>query len=178
MKNSVIYLVMMVAVCFTVSCSTKNNPTPTSTTSKFTINGNSFTQVSGADSVTTLDGKSYNVLGVTGQSADKSASAALIIFWSGSAKPQAGSYAAVDDITKLGGGQVAILIIDKVTTAKQGIYGTTAGSSLAVAVSSSGKVSVTMPNMVIKGSNVDNTDPKNSVVTDVTGSISGTASEQ
>ena len=178
MKNNVLYLLMMAAVLFTVSCSSKNDPTPTSATYKFTVNGNSYTQVSGADSVTTVNGVSYNVLGVTGQSADKSASAGLVIFWSGTGKPTAGSYAAVDEVAKLGSGKVAILVIDKVSAAKQGVYGTTAGTSLIVAVSSSGKVSVNMPAMATKGSNFDNTDPKNSVVTDVTGSISGTAGEQ
>jgi len=169
---------MMAAVFLTASCSTKSDPTPTKTTYKFTVNGNSYTEATGADSVTTLNGISYNVLGVTGQSADKTASAGLVVFFSGTARPKAGSYTTVDDITKIGSNQVAILIIDKVSTAKNGIYGTAAGASLALAVSSAGKISITMPTLVIKGTNIDNTDPKNSVTTSVTGSISGTLAEQ
>ena len=103
----------------------------------------------------------------------------MIFFWKGTDKPKAGTYAVVGDVTKMTSGQVAVLVIDKVTVAKQGLYGTTGldGTSVTVAISASGKVSVTLPSIAIKGSNFDNTDPKNSVVTDVTGSISGSASE-
>lgn len=180
MKKQVIYLLTMVAVFLTISCSTKSDPTPTNTTFKFTVNSNAYYEVSGADSVTTLSGTSYNTLGVTGQSADKSATAAMVFFWSGTAKPKAGSYTVVSDVTKMTSGQVGVLIIDKVTVAKQGLYGTTGldGAKITVTISSSGKVSVTMPSVAISGTNFDNTDPKNTVTTTVAGSISGQAAEQ
>lgn len=178
MKNRLIYLVMLAGVVLTVSCSTKSDPTPTPTSNKFTVRSDSYTEITGVDSVTTLNGITYNALGVTGQSDDKSAKAAMIFFWSGTAKPKAGTYSTVADISKLGDGKVAILIIEKVSTAKNGVFGTTDASSLTVAVSSAGKVSVTMPSVGITGSNIDNTDPNNSVVTTVNSSLTGLAAEQ
>ncbi|ASU36395.1 hypothetical protein [Mucilaginibacter xinganensis] len=182
MKKKVMYMVLVAVCFFAYSCSTKNDPTPTTTTYKFMVNGNTYTETTAVDSATSISGgtKDLNALGVTGQSSDKSAQAAIIFFWAGTAKPKAGTYTIVGDATKIAAGQVAALVIDKVTVAKQGIYGTTGldGSTLTVAVSASGKISLTLPSIVIKGSNFDNTDPKNSVITDVTGSISGSVAEQ
>jgi hypothetical protein len=181
MKKKVMYLALVALSFFAYSCSTKNDPAPTNTTYKFTVNGTAYTQTAAADSAASISGgtKNLNALGVTGQSADKSAQAAIIFFWAGTAKPKAGTYTVVGDATTIGAGQVGALVIDKVTVAKQGLYGTTGldGTSITVAVSASGKISVTMPSIAIKGSNFDNTDPKNTVVTDVTGSISGSAGE-
>jgi hypothetical protein len=181
MKKKVMYLTLVALSFFAYSCSTKNDPTPTNTTYKFTVNGTAYTETAAADSVTSIEGgtKNLNALGVTGQSADKSAQAAIIFFWAGPAKPKAGTYTVVGDVTALAAGQVGILVIDKVNVAKQGLYATTGldGATVNVAVSSSGKISVTMSSIAIKGSNFDNTDPKNTVVTDVTGSISGSAGE-
>ncbi len=178
MKNKLTYLVMLAALVLIVSCSTKSDPTPTTTSNKFTVRGDSYTEVSGADSVTTFNGVTYNSLGITGQSTDKSAQAALIFFWSGTAKPKAGTYTTVSDISKLTAGKVAILIIEKVSTAKNGLFGTIDAATLTVAVSSSGKVSVSIPSVGITGSNIDNTDPKNSVITTIDGTLTGSAAEQ
>lgn len=180
MKNNLIYLVMLAAVVLTASCSTKSDPTPTpaATTNKFTIRGDSYTETSGVDSVATFNGVAYNALGVSGQSDDKSAQAGMIFFFSGTAKPKAGTYSTVSDVTKLGSGKVAILIIEKVSTAKNGILGTIDSGSLTVAVSSSGKLSVNMPSVSLTGSNIDNTNPNNSVVTSIDATLTGTAAEQ
>ena len=183
MKKQMMYLLMMPLSFLIWSCSTKSDPTPTNVTAKFTVNGTIYTETTAADSAASLTGsatRNLNALGVSGQSADKSAQAALIFFWAGTSKPNAGSYTVVGDASKLVAGQVAVLVIDKVTVAKQGLYGTTGldGTTITVAVSASGKIAVTMPSIAIKGSNFDNTDPKNTVVTDVTGSISGAVAEQ
>lgn len=178
-KHAMKLLIAAAAIFLTWGCSTKSDPTPTNSTFKFTVNGNAYTEVTGADSVNNLNGVNYNVLGVTGQSADKTASAGLVFFWSGTDKPKAGSYTVVSDVTKMTSGQVGVLVIDKVTVAKQGLYGTTGldGAKITVAISSSGKVFVTMPAVAISGNNFDNTDPKNTVSTTVSGSISGQAAE-
>jgi hypothetical protein len=182
MKKQLMNLVIAAAVFLAWGCSTSNDVKPANTTYKFTVNGTTYTQVTAADSTASLTGgaKTLNTLGVTGQSADKTASAGLLFFWSGTAKPKAGLYTVTGDATKMTASQVAVLVIDKVNVAKQGLYGTTGldGASITVAVSSSGKISVTMPTIAIKGTNFDNTDSKNTVTSDVTGSISGAAAEQ
>ncbi|MES2108689.1 MAG: hypothetical protein V4577_08080 [Bacteroidota bacterium] len=180
MKKHVINLLTAVTVLLIWGCSTKSDPTPTKVTGKFTVNGNAYTEIVSQDSTSSLSGQTYNVLGVSGQSADKSATAQLIIFFPGSGKPKAGAYTVVGDLTKPGSGNICGMIVtDKVSIAKQGLYSTTGldGTSVVVAVSASGKLTVTMPSIAIKGSNFDNTDPKNTVITDVTGSVSGTAVE-
>ncbi|MDP9081722.1 MAG: hypothetical protein M3O71_30280 [Bacteroidota bacterium] len=182
MKKRLIYLFMVAVSAFAYSsCKTSSDPTPATVTHKFVVNGTTYTQVSAADSATNIGGdvKNLNSLAVTGQSADKSAQAALIFFWKGTDKPKAGTYKVVGDVNKMTSGQVAVLIIDKLTVAKQGIYGATGldGTSITVAISSAGKVSVTLPSIKIAGTNIDNTDPNNSVTTSVSGSISGSAGE-
>ncbi|MCR8558951.1 hypothetical protein KXD93_14940 [Mucilaginibacter sp. BJC16-A38] len=182
MKKRVIYLIMVAASAFAYSsCKTSSDPTPAKPTYKFTVNGTTYTETAGADSATSISGevKNLNALGITGQSADKSAQAAIIFFWKGTARPKAGTYTVVGDVSKMTAGQVGALVIDKVTVAKQGLYGTTGldGTSITVVVSAAGKISVTMPSIVIKGTNFDNTDPKNTVTTDVTGTISGSGGE-
>jgi len=181
MKKQVIYLLMMPLSFLIWSCSTKSDPTPTNATYKFTINGNTYTEIASQDSTSTTGGQTFNVLGVSGQSADKSATAGVIIFFPGSGKPKAGTYAVVGDLTKpASGNQCGMIVSDKVSVAKQGLYSTTGldGTSVTVAVSSSGKLTVTMPAIAIKGSNFDNTDPKNTVITDVSGSVSGSVAEK
>ncbi|MEO6977579.1 MAG: hypothetical protein ABI113_04340 [Mucilaginibacter sp.] len=182
MKKQMMYLLMMPLSFLIWSCSTKSDPTP-NVTAKFTVNGTIYTETTAADSAASLTGsatRNLNALGVSGLSADKSAQAAMIFFWAGTSKPKAGSYTVVADATKLAAGQVAVLVIDKVNVAKQGLYGTTGldGTSVTVAVSASGKISLTIPSVAIKGTNFDNTDPKNTVTSDVTGSISGSVIEQ
>jgi len=182
MKKNVIYLIIVAASAFAYSsCKTSSDPTPAKTSYKFTVNGNTYIETAAADSATAITGnvKTLNAFGVSGQSADKSAQAAMIFFWKGTDRPKAGSYKVVGDLAKMTSGQVAVLVIDKVTVAKQGVYGPTGldGTSVTVAISSAGKMSVTMPSIAIKGTNFNNTDPQNTVTTDVTGSISGSASE-
>lgn len=182
MKKHVINLVIAAAVFLVWGCSTSNDAKPANTASKFTVNGVIYTEVTAADSAASLAGgeKTLNALGVTGKSADGTASAGLIFFFKGTAKPKAGSYTVISDATTMTAGQVGVLVIDKVNVAKQGLYGTSGldGTSIAVAVSSSGKITLTLPTIAITGTNFDNTDPKNTVTTSVTGSISGTVVEQ
>ena len=181
MKKHAMNLVFAAAAIFlTWGCSTKSDPTPAKATGKFTINGNAYTEVASQDSTSTTGGQTFNVLGVSGQSADKSATAGLIIFFRGSGKPKAGTYTVVGDLTKtVTANQCGMILSDKVSIAKQGLYSTTGldGTSVTVAVSSSGKLTVTMPSIAIKGSNFDNTDPNNTIITDVSGSVSGTIVE-
>ncbi len=179
MKKQMMYLLMMPLSFLIWSCSTKSDPKP-AVTYKFTVNGNTYTEIASQDSTSTTGGQTYNVLGVSGQSADKSATSVLIFFFPGPAKPKAGTYTITSDLTTSAGNQCGILVTDKVSIAKQGLYSTTGlnGTSVTVAVSSSGKLTVTMPAIAIKGSNFDNTDPKNTVITDVTGSVSGSVAEQ
>ena len=179
MKKQAIYLLMMPLSFLIWSCSTKSDPTPAATY-KFTVNGNTYTEIASSDSTSTTGGKTYNVLGVSGQSADKSATSVVIFFFPGSAKPKAGTYTIAGNLSTTTGNQCGILLTDKVSVAKQGLYSTTGldGTSVTVAVSSSGKLTVTMPAIAIKGSNFDNTDPHNTVITDVTGSVSGSVAEQ
>jgi hypothetical protein len=182
MKKNVIYLIMVTASVFAYSsCKTSSDPTPATVTHKFVINGTTYTETASADSASSISGgtKNLNVLAVSGQSSDKSATGVLEFIWLGTSKPKAGSYKVSGNLTTMTSSQVAILALDKVTVAKQGFYGTTGKDNVAVvvAVSSTGKLSITMPSIVVAGTNFDNTDPKNTVTTDVTGTISGTAGE-
>jgi hypothetical protein len=180
MKNRLFYIIITAVSIFAASCSTKSGVTPVSA-SQFKINGNTYIEANSADSSSTaiIAGKSFNVLAASGYSADKTAQGVIELIFMGSAKPKAGSYTTHGDLATLAAGQVSILVIDKVSVSKQGIYGSagTDGSLVVIAVSSSGKLTATLPNIEIKGSNFDNTDPKNTKATDVTGSISGTITE-
>jgi hypothetical protein len=175
------YLLMMPLSFLIWSCSTKSDPAPTDVTYKFTVNGNTYTENASQDSTSSVGGQTFNVLGISGQSADKKATAGLIIFFRGSGKPKAGAYTVIGDLTKPAeGNQCSIIVSDKISIARQGLYSTTGldGKSVTVAVSASGKLTVTIPVIAIKGSNFDNTDPKNTVITDASGSVSGGVAEK
>ena len=179
MKKKAIYFIVFALAMFTLSCSKKADVTPATTVTKFTLNGNEYIETASADSTTTTDAGTFNVLGITGFSSDNVKQASLIIVFPGSAKPKAGTYKVVGGDATIGGNQVGIIGIDKVSLSKNGLYSTTGKDnvSLTVSVSSSGKLSVSMPTIAMSGSNFDNTDPKNTVITDVNVTVSGSAIE-
>jgi hypothetical protein len=179
--KSKLFMMLMAAAIATASCSTKDDAKPSTANVKFSVNGTAYTQAAAADSATTkvIAGKSFNVFAATGYSADKTAQAAIQLFFSGSAKPSAGSYKVVGELAGLTTGQVALLVIDKVNVAKQGLYGSTGKDNVSVTISlsSSGKLTATLPTVALTGSNFDNTDPKNTVVTTVSTTASGSMAE-
>jgi hypothetical protein len=182
MKKHAMNLLIIAAVFLTWGCSTSNDAKPANATYKFTVNGTTYTEVAGKDS--TLTGgtgalSSANTLSINGQSADKASTVGLVFFWKGTAKPKAGSYQVIGDATTINSNQVGILVVEKPNSVKEGIYSTTGldGSSITVSVSGSGKLSVTMPSVAIKGTLLDNTDPKNTVSTSVSTTMSGPIAE-
>jgi len=182
MKKHVISLLAAVTAFLILGCSTSNDAKPANATYKFTVNGTTYTEVAGKDS--TLTGgsgalSSANTLTINGQSADKTATVGLEFFWKGTAKPKAGSYQVIGDGSTMTDSQVGVLVVEKPNSVKEGIYSTTGldGSSITVAVSSTGKISVTMPSVAIKGTFLDNTDPKNTVSTSVSTTMSGPVAE-
>ncbi len=182
MKKTVNYLVIAFMAMMLWSChkSGDSNVTPKSTYT-FAVNGNTYTETAAADSGATdiSSSTAFHILAVSGVGADGKAQGLIELVFLGSGKPSAGSYNVVGDVTAMTSSQVAILAADNVTAAKGGIYSSTGKDnvSLTVAVSSSGKLSATLPSIATSGSNFDNTDPKNTVITTVTGSISGKFSE-
>jgi hypothetical protein len=182
MKKTINYLALAFIAVMLWSChkSGDSNVTP-KTTYTFTVNGNSYTETAAADSGATdvSSGTAFHILAVSGIGADGKAQGLIELLFLGSGKPAAGSYNVVGDVTSMTASQVAILAADNVTAAKSGVYSSTGkdNSSLIVAVSSSGKLSATLPSIATSGSNFDNTDPKNTVVTTVTGTVSGKFSE-
>jgi len=182
MKNTIHYLALVFIAVSLWSCSKSgdSNVTP-KTTYTFTVNGNSYTESSSADSSATdvSSSTAFHIVAVSGASADGKAQAFIELIFLGSAKPAAGSYKVVGDVTSMTTSEVAILAADNVTAAKSGLYGSTGKDnvSLTISVNSSGKLSATMPSIVTSGSNFDNTDPKNTVITAVTGNVSGKFSE-
>ena len=179
MKRNIIYLTLVAAVALLASCSTKDNvtPTPVATTYTFKLNGVTYTETAAADSSSTVtvgNVTAIHVVAVAGISADKSATAVLEFVFPGAAAPAAGTYNLGTTSTSVG-----LLAYDKTSAVKNGIYSADGSdnSAITVTVSSSGKLGVKFPSIALKGNTYDNTDPKNTVIANVTGTASGSFSE-
>jgi hypothetical protein len=182
MKKLTTYLsVTLLAILLFTACKKNDTVNPDPAKSTFTLNGNVYTETASVDSVGTLGSSAnkINIFAVSGIGADGKALAVLEFIFLGPGKPTAGTYNVIADASKMTAGQVGIIAQDKVSIAKQGLYSSMANGSITVTVNAAGKISVSLPNAIpLTGSNFDNTDPKNTVITNVTATVSGTASEQ
>ena len=179
MKSTIIILSLVVASLGFWSCSKSNDSNPTPTKYTFSLNGNTYNQLSAADSSssTLVSDRTVHVISVAGASADGKAQAQVDLIFAGSAKPAAGTYAIVDTATALSSGNVAIFAIDRVSASKGGLYGSSKTDQKITITLNSGKYAVSIPSVPVHGVNIDNSDPKSSVYTNVTGSASGSFSE-
>jgi hypothetical protein len=180
MKNKAFYILAAAVSITAASCSKNGDVTPTvSATAKFTLNGTQYTEISSADSASTSsDGsQTFNILGVAGTSGSAQGQVGLI--FAGPGKPKAGSYKVVGDATALTGTQVGIIAFDEPSSVKQYIYASTGKDnvSITVSISSSGKISATLPTIALAGNLFDNTDPKNTVTSTATTTLSGSVAE-
>lgn len=180
MKKNVFYVLAAVVLFAVASCSKSGDVAPTiSANGKYTLNGVQYTEVASADSAGTGDGgQAFNIFAVSGNSGSAVGQVGLI--FSGSAKPKAGVYKVVGgSTTTLTSNQVGVIAFDNVSVAKQGIYSSvgTDNVSVTIAVSASGKLSATFPAIALTGTNYDNTDPKNTQITTVNISVSGSMIE-
>jgi hypothetical protein len=180
MKKNVLYVLAAVVLLAVASCSKSGDVAPSvSATGKYTLNGVQYTEIASVDSTGTGDGgQPFNLLYVSGTSGSAVGQVGLI--FAGSAKPKAGVYKVVgSSATTLTSGQVGIIAFDNVNIAKQGIYGSagTDNVSVTVSVSSTGKLSATFPAVALTGTNYDNTDSKNTVITTVNITVSGSVVE-
>lgn len=177
MKKNFIYLSIALIVSVTAACKKDSSTTtPPTTASTFVVNGNTYTETNSGFSIepfgTAGNFATLAVLGTKG-----TAKSELIFYFGSSTKPVAGVYPITDDLSTNAAGKVGILASDSVNVAKEGLYTAQPGTSVTVTVSSSGKLTVKMPATTFTGSNFDNSDPKNTNVTDVTISASGTVNE-
>jgi len=179
MKKNLIYLAAISSVLVAAACKKNDTVAATPAATTFTINGNVYTE-SGSNYVlnaATATLGAFATLAVAGQGTDGKAKGGLIFYFPGTSKPAAGTYTVVTDVSKATGNQVGIVAQDSVNVAQQGLYSSVAGSTATVTVSSAGKLTIAMPNTSFTGSNFNNTNPKNTVITTVTVSASGTAVE-
>lgn len=175
MKKPFLIPALLLTIAVAVSCK-KDSSNPTPTTGTFVINGTTYTETKGSYSVSDINDRSYAALGVAGTNGGKKG--AFIILFPGSTKPAAGTYTIVSDMTTstTGSKQVGIIASDSVSVAKEGLY-TAQSGTVTVSVSSDNKLTITLPSTKFSGSNFDNTDPKNTNITDVTVTASGTVKE-
>ena len=104
----------------------------------------------------------------------------MIFIFSGSSRPAAGSYKVISDISKQAANQVGILAFDSLSVAKESILGSlgTDNVSAQITVSALGKITITLASTQLTGSNIDNTDPKNTNITTLNTTLSGTFIEK
>jgi len=176
MKKNLSYLAIAMSLLAVAACK-KSDPKPDSSNGiTFTINGNTYTEASSQYSVTDVSDESYATLATEGKTSDGKRGI-LIFYFNRSTKPVAGTYTIVSDIKAGGANTVGILAEDNISKAKSGLYSSQTGTSATVTVSSSGKLSIKFPSTAFKGTNFDNSDPTNTVTTNVDITAQGSAVE-
>jgi hypothetical protein len=177
MKKNFIYLPALALAFLFTACKKDTNNTQATVKGSFVLDGTTFTETTGTFATASLGTSgNFESLGVYGTNGSKKGE--LIFFFAGTGKPAAGTYTVTSDLTQGSTGAVGILASDSLSVAKEGLFSAKNGSSITVSVNGSGKVSISMPATSFTGSNYDNTDPKNTVITDATVSGSGTLVEQ
>jgi hypothetical protein len=169
--KSIFAVATLIGIIGLAACSKKSDPAPVVVSNSFTLRGNTFTVSSAVDSA--------NYFGVIGTTSTKQKAEVIFIF-SGSSRPAAGSYKVISDISKQAANQVGILAFDSLSVAKESILGSlgTDNVSAQVTVSALGKITITLASTQLTGSNIDNTDPKNTNITTLNTTLSGTFIEK
>ncbi len=165
--KSIFGIVILIAIIGLAACSKKSDPAPVVVSNSFTLRGNTFTVSNALDSA--------NFFSVFGSTSTKQKAEILFIF-PGSGRPTAGSYKVIGDISKQSANQVGILAFDSLSVAKEGILGSlgTDNVSAQVSVNATGKITVTLPLTQFSGTNIDNTDSKNTMISSITTTLAGT----
>jgi len=181
MKKNLIYLAVIATVFAAAACKKSDAVTAAPDVSKttFTINGNTYTEANSNYAVTaaTSTSSSFSALAVVGKGTDGKAAGGLVFYFPGASRPTAGTYTVVSDFTKATGNQIGVVAQDSVNVAQEGLYSSVAGSTATVTLNSAGKLTIALPNTTFTGTNFNNTNPKNTVITTVSVSASGTAVE-
>lgn len=168
MKKQFLFLALTAGL-FTASCSKNNSNTPTTVAAKFTFRGKAYTSKGlYSYSSTTLDDVIDSAI------ADDNSTKLIVNFLFKKGTAGDGTFTIVDgsDATPATN-QVALLVFetDLKNTKSVGLYTSASGGS-AVLAGSGDTFSLKMPAVTLKGDYYDNTDPKNTQITEVSTSIS------
>ncbi len=170
MKNQFLCLALLAGL-FTASCSKNNDNTPTTVAAKFTFRGKAYTSKGlYSSSSATIDAVTDSAI------ADDNSSKLLVNFIFKKGTAGTGTYTIIGDVDATPtDNQVGLLVFetDLKNTKNVGLYSSLSGGS-AVLSGSGNTFSLKTTQVSLKGNYYDNTDPKNTQITDVTTSISAT----
>ncbi len=189
MKNLLISSVLFLITILSISCSKKDDSVPTRGT--FVLDNTAFVQTDGIDNSDTVffatKGK-FNTLAV-GAKSNAGAKSLIYFIFNGLAKPSSGNYEISTDTSSSAfanfqnsSNKVIIITLDSISPASQLLFAVPQpGSAKAyanVTLNATGKLNISVPQITIKGTNLDNTDPKNTKSTDKSTTISGSFIEK
>jgi len=181
MKKTFIYTTLSLIITAALISCTKSDTTASVTPSgaSFTLRGYNYNIPSGAGYTTFQVANGLDVMICYGQTSDNKAKAFVYAGFYGTSKPVAGTYNVVG-ASPTAANQVFVSALDSISVAKEGIFNATGTDKVTatVAVDAAGKITLTLPTIQLSGSNVDNTNPSNTVSTNITTTLSGTLKEQ
>ncbi len=181
MKKNISYLAVLVLVISSfVACKKDDTTTAAATvTSSFAIRGTTFNTSTGSGVSAFQAINSFGTLVTYGLTSDGKGKGLVYISFYGTARPAAGQYN-ITATNPTAANQVTLLVQDSVSVAKQGLFNPTGTDNVkaTVALTSAGKLSITLPSTQLTGSNFDNTNSSNTVITTTTATVSGTFTEQ
>jgi len=191
MKNLFINSLLILIIIFSISCSKKEDSAATPTPGTFVLDNTAFVQTVGIDNSDTVffatKGK-FNTLAV-GAKSNVGAKSLVYFIFNGLAKPSSGNYEISTDTSSTAfanfqntSNKVIIITLDSISPASQLLFAVpqpgSAKTYANVTLNATGKLNISVPQITIKGTNLDNTDPKNTKSTDKLTTISGSFIEK
>jgi hypothetical protein len=168
MKKQFLFLALMAGL-FMASCTKDNSNKPTTVATKFTFRGKAYTSKGlYSYSSATIDAVIDSAI------ADDNSTKLMVNFLFKKGSSGDGTYTIIDGSGAISAtNQVALLVFetDLKNTKNVGLYTSASGGS-AVLAGSGDTFSLKMPEVTLKGDYYDNTDPKNTQITEVSAAIS------
>src|ERR1700740_3320630 len=176
-NSSFIAVIAAVSILSVAACSKDNgNNNNPSAKGSFVVDGNNFSETKGIFQASVNGQNSLNISLLAVYGTKGSTVGEIGFYFSGAARPAAGSYTLVNELADVAPGKAFVLAVDSISKAKIGLFGGATGT-ITVKINS-GKMSVSMPTLSASGSYGDITDPNNTKYTNATVNVSADVSEQ